>query len=58
LPRSDFNERSFTCSICGERFTALTGDQPVRDPVCTHCGLRYSPEQRRRLTEERKKKLR
>lgn len=58
MPRSHFDERTFTCSVCGEPFTALTGNQPVRDPVCMHCGLRHSPEQRRRLTEERRKKSR
>lgn len=53
MPRSDFIERRFTCSICGAEFKALTGDQAVPDPVCMSCGLRYSPEKRRQLTQER-----
>jgi rubredoxin len=58
VARANFVERSFRCSICGDVFTALAGTAPVGDPVCMSCGLRYSPEKRRRLAEERKQSRR
>ncbi len=55
MPRPDFTEKQFTCSICGDTFKALTGTASPSDPVCMSCGLRYSPEKRRRLTKESKR---
>ena len=59
MARANFVERSFRCSICGAAFNALTGmDTVVNEPVCMDCGLKHSPEKRRRLTQERKQRTR
>ncbi len=53
MGRRGFEERQFTCAICGERFTALCGPVVPAVVVCTHCGLRYSPSQRQSLIRAR-----
>ena len=49
-------EREFTCAICGDIFRALAGPRPVPDAVCTHCGLKYSVEERQERIEERRQR--
>ncbi|WP_242370680.1 hypothetical protein [Anaeromyxobacter sp. SG26] len=59
MARANFVERSFRCSVCGATFKALTDKhKTVAEPVCMDCGLKYSPERRLRLTEERKRRTR
>jgi transcription elongation factor Elf1 len=56
MARTDFIDQHFTCAICGDAFTALAGGEPVKDPVCMSCGLRYSPDKRQKLAQRRKQR--
>ncbi len=56
--RSDFVEKRFTCILCGDSFSALTGESPPVDVVCGSCGLQHSHEERKRRIAEVKAKRR